>query len=56
MQATQLGIEIEPAEVRLQPKDGDEYRWEPILGREEFFRRDLFKRPLRLQEALPSIT
>ena len=41
-----LGIEISPAEVRLQPRTGDGYQWVPIKGKENFFKRSLFQKPL----------
>jgi len=38
-----LGINVEPADVRLQPEVEDGYEWKPLLGKEDLFNEDLSK-------------
>ena len=41
-----LGLNIDPADVRLIPNAVDQYRWGPIPGKEAMFKGSLFERHL----------
>jgi hypothetical protein len=46
---TTLGITVEPAQVRLQPKVEDGYIWKPLPNKEHLFKRYLFTKQLSKQ-------
>ncbi len=46
LQDKKLKIDVDPADVRLQPGVEDGYEWKPLPGKEDLFNEQLFTKQL----------